>query len=298
MINTTAPRRRQATRSVLPTVVLAAALGLGLTACGGSGATGSSSGPSTLTVVVHHGATRATATNAAAPSTKTSRAAATPSPGADAAPQPRPTTLVTVRRPVTLRATPGAHGRALATLRRHTSFGSVTTLPVVRRRGAWLAVTALAAGNGRIGWLPRAAVSERSTQWRIYVSIARQRITVAYGNQIVKRFRTSTGVPGAATPTGHFAVTDRLRTGVQQGPYGCCILALSAVQPLHLSDWDGGNRIAIHATDAVSALGHPASHGCAHVDDADGAWLLAHIPDGTPVAIEQAPFHRGRGSPA
>jgi lipoprotein-anchoring transpeptidase ErfK/SrfK len=76
------------------------------------------------------------------------------------------------------------------------------------------------------------------------------------------------------------------------------VLALSAVQPLHLSDWDGGNRIAIHATDDTEALGHPASHGCAHVDDADGHWLLGHIPDGTPVVIANAPFHRGRGSPA
>ena len=97
---------------------------------------------------------------------------------------------------------------------------------------------------------------------------------------------------------GHFAVTDRLSTGVAEGPYGCCILALSAIQPLHLSDWDGGNRIAIHATDDTAGLGHPASHGCAHVDDADGRWLLGHIPDGTPVVIADAPFHPSRGSPA
>jgi lipoprotein-anchoring transpeptidase ErfK/SrfK len=141
-------------------------------------------------------------------------------------------------------------------------------------------------------------VSLRSTHWHLYVSISRQRITVAYGDQIVRRFRTSTGVPGASTPTGHFAVTDRLRTGVEHGPYGCCILALSAVQPLHLSDWDGGNRIAIHATDAIAELGRPASHGCAHVTDADGSWLLSHIPDGTPVVIADPPFPGGRGSPA
>ena len=30
----------------------------------------------------------------------------------------------------------------------------------------------------------------------------------------------------------------------------------------------------------------------------NGKWLLAHIPDGTPVVIADAPFHRGRGSPA
>jgi lipoprotein-anchoring transpeptidase ErfK/SrfK len=154
------------------------------------------------------------------------------------------------------------------------------------------------AGNGRLGWIPASATSLTEVGWRIYVSIDRQQITVFWANELIRRIRTSTGVPGATTPTGRFAVTDRLRTGVQEGPYGCCILALSGIQPLHLSDWDGGNRIAIHATDDTAALGHPASHGCAHVDDTDGRWLLAHIPDGTPVVIANAPFHRGRGSPA
>jgi lipoprotein-anchoring transpeptidase ErfK/SrfK len=151
------------------------------------------------------------------------------------------------------------------------------------------------AGNNRLGWIPRAAVSLSRTDWRLYVSIDRQRITVSYGDRVVKRIRTSTGVVGAPTPTGHFAVTDRLRTGTEGGAYGCCILALSAVQPRHLSDWNGGNRIAIHATVDIADLGRPASHGCAHVDDADGHWLLAHIPNGTPVVIATPPFHRGRG---
>jgi len=110
-------------------------------------------------------------------------------------------------------------------------------------------------------------------------------ITVRFGDEIVKRMRTSTGVPGASTPTGHFAVTDRLSTGVEEGPYGCCVLALSAVQPLHLSDWDGGNRIAIHATDDTADLGHPASHGCARISNADADWLYPQTALGTPVMV-------------
>jgi lipoprotein-anchoring transpeptidase ErfK/SrfK len=196
-----------------------------------------------------------------------------------------------------MRSAPGERGHVLGRLATRTQFGSTTVVPVVRRAGAWLGVTSLLAGNDGIGWIPRSAVSLSQTDWRIYVSIDRQRITVSYGDRIVKRFRTSTGVAGASTPVGHFAVTDRLRTGTEVGPYGCCILALSAMQPRHLSDWDGGDRIAIHATVDTGDLGHPASHGCAHVDDADGHWLLAHIPNGTPVAIENPPFHRGRASP-
>jgi lipoprotein-anchoring transpeptidase ErfK/SrfK len=206
--------------------------------------------------------------------------------------------LAVVRRSVAIRSAPGTKGHLLGRLTTRTQFGSRTTVPIVQRRGAWLGVTSALAGNNRLGWIPRAAVSLSRTDWRLYVSIDRQRITVSYGDRVVKRIRTSTGVVGASTPTGHFAVTDRLRTGTEGGAYGCCILALSAVQPRHLSDWNGGNRIAIHATVDVADLGRPASHGCAHVDDADGHWLLAHIPDGTPVVIENAPFHSGRGSPA
>jgi lipoprotein-anchoring transpeptidase ErfK/SrfK len=214
-----------------------------------------------------------------------------------ARPSFKPTAVAIVKHPVAERSAPDGGGHVLGTITTHTEFGSVTAVPVVRRSGTWLGVIAVLAGNERLGWIPVSATSLTAVGWRIYVSIDRQQITVLFANQVVRRMPTSTGVAGATTPTGHFAITDRLRTGVQEGPYGCCVLALSAVQPLHLSDWDGGNRIAIHATDDTGSLGHPASHGCAHVDDADGKWLLAHIPDGTPVVIANARFHRGRGSP-
>ena len=210
----------------------------------------------------------------------------------------KPTVVALVKRSVTERSAPGHRGHVFGTIAPHTQFGSPTVVPVVRREGGWLGVVSVLAGNGHLGWIPASATSLTSVGWRIYVSIDRQQITVLFGNQVVRRIQTSTGVPGATTPTGHFAVTDRLRTGVTDGPYGCCILALSAIQPLHLSDWDGGNRIAIHATEDTAALGHPASHGCAHVTDAEGRWLLEHIPDGTPVVIADPPFQRGRGSPA
>jgi lipoprotein-anchoring transpeptidase ErfK/SrfK len=243
-------------------------------------------------------ATRTTATAAAAASTRTGADAGAAAPKRRAAARVQPTAVAVVERVVAMRSAPGHAGHVLGRLATRTQFGSRTAVPVVQRRGAWLGVTSLLAGNNRLGWIPRSAVSLSRTGWRIYLSIGRQRITISYGGEVVNRFETSTGVVGASTPTGHFAVTDRLRTGVEYGPYGCCILALSAVQPRHLSDWDGGDRIAIHATNDTADLGRPASHGCAHVDDADGHWLLAHIPDGTPVVIENPPFHRGRGSPA
>lgn len=271
-------------------VALAVLIAAALTACGSSSHsdTASSAHGQTITDVAQRTSAGGTHADVAAPKHRSSTAA----------PAPPPTVVANVKRAVALRSAPGRAGHVLGTIKTHTAFGSATAVPVVKRRGAWLGVISLLAGNGRLGWIPASGTSLTSVRWRIYVSIDRQRITVLYGNQVVKRYRTSTGVAGASTPTGHFAVTDRLLTGVQHGPYGCCILALSAIQPRHLSDWDGGDRIAIHATDDTAELGRPASHGCAHVSDADGRWLLTYIPDGTPVVIADAPFHPARGSPA
>ena len=270
---------------------MAALFAVVLSGCGSSGGSQPSAARAhTMTVVVRTTSTvSATRADVAAPHHQST--APTP-------PPVKPTVVALVRRPLVARSAPGG-GRALGRIGTHTEFGSSTAVPVVKRRGAWLGVISLLAGNGHLAWIPASAQTTSLTNvgWRIYVSIDRQQITVLYGNEIIRRIQTSTGVLGATTPTGRFAVTDRLSTGVAEGPYGCCILALSAVQPLHLSDWDGGNRIAIHATDDTADLGHPASHGCAHVDDANGRWLLAHIPDGTPVVIANAPFHRDRGSP-
>ena len=268
--------------------LLTIAIAVAISGCGS--AQTSTRSAHTMTVVVR--------TTSTASTTHADVAARKHRPTAPAAPSFKPTGVAIVKRPVAERSAPGGRGRVLGTIATHTEFGSVTAVPIVRRSGAWLGVRSVLAGNGRVGWIPASATSLTDVGWRIYVSLDRQQITVRFANEVVRRIRTSTGVPGATTPTGHFAVTDRLSTGVAEGPYGCCILALSAVQPLHLSDWDGGSRIAIHATDDTAALGHPASHGCAHVTDAEGRWLLSHIPDGTPVVIAHAPFHAGRASPA
>jgi lipoprotein-anchoring transpeptidase ErfK/SrfK len=95
-------------------------------------------------------------------------------------------------------------------------------------------------------------------------------------------------MPSAPTPAGTFAVTDRLVTHDPTGPYGCCILALSAVAPHAIQGWTGGNRIAIHSTPETSSIGYAVSHGCMRLTLPEGRWLLAHIPLGTPVVISSA----------
>ncbi|MBV9310941.1 MAG: L,D-transpeptidase [Solirubrobacterales bacterium] len=182
-----------------------------------------------------------------------------------------------------MRAAPG--GRKVAVLRTRTEFGSPQTLWVVDRAPGWLGVISPLAGNGRTGWIPSSAAQLSPDEWRIQVSLSRKRLTIFQGAGVRQRYTVAIGMPSAPTPTGRFAVTDRLSTGDPSGPYGCCILALTARSPHAIQGWNGGDRIAIHSTPDASSIGEPVSHGCVRLSLAAGRWMMNHIPLGTPTLI-------------
>jgi|SRR5947209_4549600 len=191
--------------------------------------------------------------------------------------------VAVVRVRTTMRATPG--GRPIGTVRRRTEFGSPQELWVFRSIPGWLGVVSPLAGNGRIGWIPRSAASIAQTNWELKVSLSARRLTVLLGGLIAQRYTVAIGRPDAPTPAGRFEVTDLLTTGDPGGPYGCCILALSAKSPHAIQGWGGGNRIAIHSTPDTGSIGQPVSHGCLRLTLSAGRWLLSHIPLGTPTLI-------------
>jgi lipoprotein-anchoring transpeptidase ErfK/SrfK len=197
---------------------------------------------------------------------------------------PGPGSLVAlVRHTTSMHSSPG--GRTFAKLTTKTEFGSPTALWVRAHRGNWLAVVSPLAGNGKLGWIQRSAVSLGRESWELRVSLAKRRLTVLDNGKTQKQYTVAVGRPDAPTPTGSFSVTDRLDTGDPAGPYGCCILALSAKSPHAIQGWGGGNRIAIHSTPETSSIGLPVSHGCVRLTLAEGRWLLGHIPLGTPTII-------------
>ncbi len=188
-----------------------------------------------------------------------------------------------VRHRTTMRSSPG--GRPLAPVPLHTEFGSPEALWVVQHGTAWLGVVSPLAGNGRLGWIPRSAASLARVSWELKVSLSARRLTVINAGRVVERYTVAVGRPSAPTPTGRFAVTDRLDTHDPTGPYGCCILALSARSPHAIQGWSGGDRIAIHSTPEASSIGQPVSHGCVRLTLAEGRWLMDHVPLGTPTLI-------------
>ncbi len=193
--------------------------------------------------------------------------------------------VASLRRPAALRARPG--GQVVAQLTGGTEFGTPQVLSVARRRGRWLGVAATALPNGRLGWLRRddPAVSLKRVRYSLHADLSARTLELRRGARRITRFPIAVGRPGATTPVGRFAVTDKL-SGLRFGPYyGCCVLALSGHQPHLPAGWHGGDRLAIHGTDAPGSIGQASSAGCLRASDKDLQVLMRRVPLGTPVFI-------------
>jgi lipoprotein-anchoring transpeptidase ErfK/SrfK len=196
---------------------------------------------------------------------------------------PRPFRLARVRGSLGLSDRPG--GPATGSIGASTEFGSAQVLGVAAQRGKWLGVVTSARDNGRLAWVRRDQVSISRTRWSLHADLSKRTLTLRRNGRGVKRLKVAIGRPGSDTPTGRFAITDKL-PGTNYGPYyGCCILALSGHQPNLPPGWTGGNRLAIHGTDSPSTIGTPASAGCLRAADADLRVLMDKVPLGTPVFI-------------
>lgn len=214
-------------------------------------------------------------TGGTAPGTGAGGAAAT-------APQPRATVHVT--RSTALRSGPG--GRVIGRIAPRTEFGSPTVLAVVRQRGPWLGVLTPQLPNGRIGWISaRGRLEVHRNAWSLTASLSRREVVVRHQGRVVDRFRVAIGSPSTPTPTGRFAVTDKLKTGTEASPYGCCILALTGHQTKTPQGWGGGDRVAIHGTNLPQTIGTEASLGCLRAPAAAIRRTVDTVPLGTLVTI-------------
>jgi hypothetical protein len=182
-----------------------------------------------------------------------------------------------------LRAAPG--GRRVGRLGPRTEFGSPKVVSVLRRRGEWLRVVAPERPNGRPGWIRAAATRPGATDVSLHVDRSDRQLTVRRRGRVLRRVRVAVGRPGTETPTGRFAITDKLRTRRPDSPYGCCALALSGHQPKLLPGWPGGDRLAIHATPQPGTIGEAASLGCLRAGTRDLQALLQIVPLGAPVFV-------------
>ena len=180
-----------------------------------------------------------------------------------------------------LRQRPG--GRALATVRARTEYGSPAKLGVAETRGSWVAVISTALPNDVLGWVPRKDLSLLPVAWSVDISLSTRRLVLRHNGVVVRRIAVGIGAAGSPTPVGRYVVTDHIVPASDgRTAYGCCILALSGHQPHPPAGWSTNRdwRLAIHggATGAISA-------GCVHADEATLRYLMRMTPLGTPVTV-------------
>ena len=209
---------------------------------------------------------------------------AAPTPVPTRKPGPRWRSLV-VRGSVPLRERP--NGRVVTRVGTSTEFGSARVMSVAGRRGPWLGVVTTEMPNGKLAWVHRhnPGLRARRGAYSLHADLSGRRLELRRGGRVIRRISVAIGRPGSETPTGRFAVTDKLRGGSYGPYYGCCILALNAHQPNLPAGWQGGNRIAIHGTNSPGTIGSPASAGCLRAADSDLEVLMRRVPLGTPVFI-------------
>ena len=186
---------------------------------------------------------------------------------------------------VWLRAAPD--GKRLARLKRRTQWRTPRVLAVVGARGRWLRVIATELPNGRRGWIPMRAADLVANPWSVEADLSSRVVKVYRRGELVRRFRVAVGRPGTPTPTGRFAVTDKLVYKFGSAAYGCCALALSGHQPNIDQGWPGGDRLAIHGTRLEHTIGSAASFGCLRARDEDARWVVRKVFLGTVVRIRR-----------
>lgn len=237
------------------------------------------------------GCTAGTGTETSAEPASASTTVAPPTVTAPEAP-PAPAAAAAVRiaradGPLTVRAEPDDAADVVTELAATTGFGSPRALLVLDDADGWVRVQVPERPNGGSGWIDADAVELLAGPYEVTVDRAAHHLAVndADTGAVALESPVAVGAPDAPTPTGTFAVVDRLETPDPSGAYGPFALGLGGYSET-LSELGGGNgQIAIHGTNDPASIGRDVSHGCIRVPNDVVLQLAELLPLGTPVTI-------------
>lgn len=153
----------------------------------------------------------------------------------------------------------------------------------------------------------------QSSVRKIHVSISRQELELCEGGRVVQRYPVSTSAFGIGTengsfktPTGRFAISEKIGHGVAPGTIFKGRIAISETgkpadesqsddlvltRILRLDGLEPHNAntrerfIYIHGTNHESSIGSPTSHGCVRMRNADIIALFGAVEEGDLVEI-------------
>ena len=155
-------------------------------------------------------------------------------------------------------------------------------------RKTWLRVLLPTRPNGASAWIPRDDARVSSTPWQVVVSLSHRRVYVTRRGRLVRSFPVVVGAKATPTPTGRFAVAERIPLPNPHQFYGSWMLTLTAHSTVLNTFAGGDGQVAIHGRGGSSLrvpVGTAASHGCVRMRNPDIAWLAEHAEAGTPVII-------------
>jgi hypothetical protein len=186
---------------------------------------------------------------------------------------------------------PGKH--ITARLPTHASWGGGPHVLLVLDTRAfagktWLRVALPDRPNGSSGWIREDFVRLSTTPWRVTLNRAEHMVTVYRYGLKQRSFSSVIGAPATPTPSGLYAIYEKLAQPNPAGFLGPWALHLTAFSDVLLNYGGGPGRVAIHGRDGASLadpLGSSRSHGCIRIDDANVIWMAQVIPLGTPVLI-------------
>jgi lipoprotein-anchoring transpeptidase ErfK/SrfK len=153
----------------------------------------------------------------------------------------------------------------------------------------WLRVRLPERPNGASAWIPADRTRITGTPWRIVVTVGTRTVALEHDGRAVRVFRAVVGAPNTPTPTGLYAISERISQPDPTGFYGPWVLLLTAYSNT-LGRFDGGpGQISIHGRDGTSLqdpLGSARSHGCIRIDNSAIRLLARVAVEGTPVIID------------
>jgi lipoprotein-anchoring transpeptidase ErfK/SrfK len=120
------------------------------------------------------------------------------------------------------------------------------------------------------------SITPLGPKW-IEIQLSTQMLTAYEGETPVLRALVSTGVAWFPTPKGEFTILRKVRSQVMTGP-GYYLPNVEFVSYFH-------KGYAFHGTYWHNNFGHPMSHGCVNMTNADAQWLYNWAPKGTPIRV-------------
>jgi lipoprotein-anchoring transpeptidase ErfK/SrfK len=254
----------------LTRALLAAALSIGLAACGGTPQAGSPAPTPTVSV-------------SKSPPSRSSLRDKLRKPLKTLAPE-YPAYAVDARgKAVDVHDKPG--GKVVRTFANPQPSGAPLVFLLDKVQEEWLKVFLPARPNGSTGWVRAADVRLRGVPFRVDVVRGAHKLRLFERDTLKKEFPVAIGTNDTPTPGGTFYLKELIRPTNAGGVYGPYAYGLSGFSDV-LTNFAGGDGvIGIHGTNDPSVIGTDVSHGCIRLRNDDITYLVRLLPLGTPVRI-------------